>query len=623
MPEFNVNIYRHHIDLRNMSNDQLIKHFQEFGHREFRIYDIDSIHFNWRFYIQYHTDLRPAGICTRDSAITHFVNCGSKEFRKIHQDDILYPSFIKSRICVFYAYYERLFDRKNQTNLMFFINQTIRRSWPVNPESITFVFLINGELHCTVNIPKENHVIQYHLPDVQTDFHAWEIGINYMKQKYACDDLSKIFDYLVFINCSCFGPVLDETNEIHTQHWLLPFYTKLVRDQAVACSPCISYLDRNMPEGSGPRLVSTFIFVRWTQHIQFLLLEVPVSTVDESSTNINNFRNTHNTVLGHKHDKTDAILTGEYGLSRILLQYGYRITCLLYDNISNFDDPVLYDMNGSCAPDRYHSFFGENIPFLKTIFIKNIWRCECPSHYASLPVYYHECIAYMNKICHFTPIFDNNVLWEYNALPDVKSEGEHAREKQFSWKNKHDYYRLYGESEEIIIFPTISTSDQNKIAFVYSTNYCSSIRSYLIEMIQSLLFIGYHIVICLPSSPDFDELFLRHPAIQISSMRSDITSSDDFWKECGNNFQEFTFKLHVTDKVIFPIFGITQMISQLESLHSGNNWKYSEDLFEICNDQNNKNFFSCDSKDFFALPFKRNIENPENGHEKYLKRFVS
>lgn len=621
MPEFDINIYRHHSDLRNMSDDQLRQHFHDHGHKECRIYDIHSIHFNWRFYIQYHTDLRPAGIRTKESAIAHFVNSGSKEFRKIHQDDLLYPSFNKSRICVFYAYYERLFDRKNQTNLMFFINQTIRRSWPLNPESITFVFLINGELNCSVYISEQDNVILYHLPDVTSDFHAWQIGIDNMKQKYACHNLDDIFDYLVFINCSCFGPILDD---IHNQHWLLPFHSRLLRDQAAACSPCISYLEQRLPEGLGPRLVSTFIFVRWTRHIQFLLLEVPVSSVDESSTNDNNHPNIHNTVLGPKHDKTDAILTGEYGFSRILLQYGYRLTCLLYDNIQDFDDSSLYQLNNSGAPDRYNTYFGQNIPFLKTIFIKNIWRCD-PFHYASLPVHYHESISYMNRVCGFTPIFENNnnVLWEYNALPDSKSKGKHVWETQFSWETKHDYYRLYGESEETIIFPIKSTIyNNNKIAFVYATNYCSSIRSYLIEMVQSLLFAGYHIVICLPSSSFFDELFFRHSSIEISRLRSDTTSSEDFWKDCRNNYHQFTFKLHVTDKIIFPIYGITQMISQLDSLHLGKNWKYSEDLFEIYNEEN-EIFEICDSNDFFALPFTRNIENPENGHEKYLKRFVS
>ena len=285
-----------------MSHDQLVHHFHTYGGKQGRVYDIASLRFNWRFYTQHHADLTRAGIRTKEKAISHFVNYGCKEFRKLHQDDMLYPSFKTSRIGVFYAYYERALDRKNQTNLMFFIKQTIRRDWPVHPKSIHFIFLINGQMGCSVHLPEEENVTVLYLPDVSSDFHAWRIGV----EKH-----ENIFDYIVLMNCSCFGPVLDKTYESHTEHWLLPFHNRLLRDNAVACSPCISYLPQHLPEGLGPRLVSTFVFLRWTPHIRSLLTEIQISSIDESSTNTQNYPTFTNTVLGRKEDKTDTILTGE------------------------------------------------------------------------------------------------------------------------------------------------------------------------------------------------------------------------------------------------------------------------------------------------------------------------
>lgn len=595
MPSFDVNVYRHHADLRNMTHDQLVHHFHTYGRKEHRVYDIASLRFNWRFYTQHHPDLKHAGIGTKEKAISHFVNYGCKEFRKLHQDDMLYPSFETSRVGVFYAYYERPFDRKNQTNLMFFIQQTIRRHWPVQPKSIQFVFLINGEMGCSVRLPEEENVTVHYLPDVSSDFHAWRIGI---------EKSEIVFDHIVLMNCSCFGPVLDHS---HTQHWLLPFHNRLVRDNAAACSPCISYLPQHLPEGLGPRLVSTFVFLRWTPPIQSLLTEIQISSIDESSTNTQNYPTFTNTVLGRKHDKTDAILTGEYGLSRILLQYGYKLTCLLYDDITDFDDDALYNMNGSKAPDRDHSFFGENIPFFKTIFIKTIWRSGVV--HVSLPVHYHESISYMNQELGFTPILDSSVRvdWEYDALQTEAPQ------------SKYDYFRLYGESEEMILFPKKSEHSLGKIAFVYASNDYHSLRTFLVEMVQVLLVVGYEVVISMPSV--YDGLYQRHPSIHISPLRSDTCSPDDFWKDSRDRYGHYTRRLHLTDRVIFPVHGIPNMISQLKDLERKGNWKYSNDLFELCG--LNDEMFEIDIHNFFASPFQRRIEDPGNGYEKYLKRFVS
>lgn len=615
MLHFDIDTYRHHSDLKNMSDEQLRQHFETFGKNECRIYDLKSIHFNWRFYLQFHHDLRPAGIRSRNQAISHFVNFGCKEFRKLHQDDILHPDFKKSRICVFYAYYERLFDRKNQTNIMFFISQTIQRQWELSPSELQFVFLINGTLGCSVYIPEQDNIIILNLPDINSDFHAYRIGIEYLQNLYVEKDLSNKFDYLIFMNCSCFGPVLDQNNSIHQQHWIFPFYSKMTQDSAAACSPCISYLEAGMPEGIGPRMVSTFIMCAWTKHIQELLLDTPISSIDESSTNVHGFGNQSNTVIGPKRDKVDAILTGEYGFSRILLQYGYHLTCLLYDHIIDFDDPQYYNLNNQRAPDRYHAFFGENIPFYKTVFIKNVWRCEGHSMYASLPVLYEECMHYMYNICNFGTIFQENdgIQWDYESLPNCKRKGCHSWEKNHSWVTKQRYYELYGYAEETIIFPQHSLDKIEHVSFFFIENENNSIRTYLIEMIQTLIAMNYDIVLNIPNKDH--EIIFSSPHIKIWDRR---TNANDFWEECKKKFEQYRYQMFVTDHVIFPCHGFSHMKEQLLSLSS--QWKFSNELFQINSQVKNIGFQDTSKiENFFADSFTNNNRN--NPVQNFLKRF--
>jgi hypothetical protein len=188
-----------------------------------------------------------------------------------------------------------------------------------------------------------------------------------------------------------------------------------------------------------------------------------------------------NTVLGPKFDKNDAVLTGEYGLSRILIQNGFRVTSLLYD----FDchDRKNWSINNFIEPDRYMSFNGKNIP-LSTIFIKNIWRIYDGS-YNCLPVLYKECMNYVYSKLNMKQILtDDNIIYNYNLL----NKNEHS-----TWLNKKDFYEKFGYAEEMILYN--KPSRQCSACLIYA-HYDKDdiVKDYVIQAIKTFRYLGYDIL---------------------------------------------------------------------------------------------------------------------------------
>jgi hypothetical protein len=214
-----------------------------------------------------------------------------------------------------------------------------------------------------------------------------------------------------------------------------------------------------------------------------------------------------NTVLGHKFDKNDAILTGEFGLSRILIKNGFRLTSLLYD----FDchDPKNWSVNNFIEPDRYMSFNGKNIP-LSTIFIKNVWRTP-DGGYASLPLLYNECMNYVYSKLNMKPIFndnndnnddnnddnnndnnddndnnDNNKIMKYNY--NLLNKNDHH-----SWSNKKEFYKKYGYAEEMILFNKPSKKCSGCLIYAHYDK-DNIVKDYVIQAIKTFRYLGYDIL---------------------------------------------------------------------------------------------------------------------------------
>lgn len=393
-----------------------------------------------------------------------------------------FPDIKTAKIGIIYVYYERINEQKNQTNLSFFIKYGLNEKIWGNLD-IETLFVINGH-QCEVDILTKSNIFVLK-EDNCSDWEGWYNGIKYLEKKYQIPIWEK-YDYLCLINAGAIGPIYENNVE---DHWLQPFYNKMVKDNAVICSPAMSFLPKIHPSSTGPKVVPIFSLIRCTETIINILTDQKINCTDITSTDthyenlmIKLYKTNCNTVLGTKFDKTDAILTGEYGLSRILIKNGFRITSLLYD----FDchDPEKWNTNNFIEPDRYMSFNGKNIP-LSTIFIKNVWRTTDGS-YASLPVLYEECMNYMYTKLNMKPILNDSQPITYNY--DLLNKKEHS-----SWSNKKDFYEKYGYAEEMILYNKPSRSCTGCLIYAHYDK-DDIVKDYVIQAIKTFRYLGYDIL---------------------------------------------------------------------------------------------------------------------------------
>jgi len=385
------------------------------------------------------------------------------------------PDIKNSKTGIIYVYYERNDQQKNQTNLAFFIKYGLNEKLWSNL-NIETLFVING-YNTEVVIPQKPNINLLSQENC-SDWEGWYNGIKFYENKYN-KPIWDIFDYLCLINASAFGPVYEENIN---DHWLLPFYDRLVKYNSVLCCPCMSFLPKTNLSGIGPRVVPIFSLIRCTKNIINLLTNVKINMCDKSSTNKE--KNQLNTVLGKKIDKIDACCTGEYGLSRILLENGYKVTSLLYDFDSS--NPKYWSINGNIEPDRFNTFNGQNVP-LTTIFIKNIWRWE--KSYVSIPVLYNECKNYFYKKLNMISIFDNI---DINNNYDMISVDYTDKEKRY-WNSKQEYYYKFGYAEENLLFNKPSKNFNGCLIYAhYDAN--DMVRDYVIQTIKVFRYLGYDIL---------------------------------------------------------------------------------------------------------------------------------
>jgi len=393
------------------------------------------------------------------------------------------PDIKKCKIGVIYVYYERKNEQKNQTNLSFFLKYALNQEIWENID-INYLFIINGH-QCEVNIPSKPNVFVLK----EYNCHDWEAyynGIQYFENKFN-KKIWELFDYLCLVNCSVLGPIMESSIKTH---WLYPFYEKMKKDNAVACSPCMSFLPETDGGGIGPKLVATFTLLKINEEIIELLTNTKISYCDETSISEDAKIKQDNTVLGVKYSKNDAVYTGEYGLSRVLLKYNYNITSLLYDNIDIYDEKN-WKINNNISPDRYNAFNGQNIP-LSTIFIKNIWRWD--DWYASYPVLYDETIEFVYKKSNMKNIFtnnsQNNIVYNYDLLFHTFYKNKSLK---FDIKYTENVYNSFQRQEEVILFTKFT--ENKKYCAIYS-HYDEDdiIKDYVIQGLKTLIYSGYDIL---------------------------------------------------------------------------------------------------------------------------------
>ena len=105
-------------------------------------------------------------------------------------------------VCM-YAYYEK--NEEYKENLIYFLQNGLL-------EYVDYYIIINGE--CTVDIPNLNNIIVLKRENKGFDFGAWSYCIN---------QLTKQYDYYVFLNTSVKGPYLTEEDINNNITWLDKF----------------------------------------------------------------------------------------------------------------------------------------------------------------------------------------------------------------------------------------------------------------------------------------------------------------------------------------------------------------------------------------------------------------
>ena len=461
--------------------------------------------------------------------------------------------FTKAKIGIIYVYYERKNEQKNQTNLSFFIKYGLDEKLWKNL-NITTLFVINGH-KCEVLIPsKENiHVLK---EDNCSDWEGWYNGIKYFEGTEK-KNIWEIFDYLCLINASAIGPIYEPNINNVNDHWLMPFYNKMIKDDAVICSPCVSFLRYC---GSGPKIVPIMSLIKCTESIMFLLTRVKINVQ-------HNHINYNNTVLGKKNDKIDAVCTGEYGLSLALVNAGYRLTSLLYNDF-DCHNPLNWGINGFTEPDRYMSFNGRNVP-LYTIFIKNIWRWN--NGYVCLPVLYNECMSFVFNKLNIKNIFsnDNNNInnYNYNVLK-IKPGIDGAIH---DWKSNIEYYNKHGVAEETIIFHNFKQYFDGHLIYAhYDAD--NIIKDYVMQTIKVFIYLGYNILFY-TSSSKIENVDLDHLPFKINFVKNEKYGTD--WKiwlrgceDIVNKKINTSYVFLLNDSILLPIHGVENFKNTIKKMRN-------------------------------------------------------
>ena len=462
------------------------------------------------------------------------------------------------KICIIYVYYERKNEQKNQTNLAFFIKYGLDTSrW--RDMDITTLIMINGR-QCELLIPEMKNV--HVLPNEnEYDIISYKRGIQYFEKKNN-KPFYDIFTSLLIMNCGIFGPVYEEGPD---RHWLDPYFNKLHTEKAVICSPCINFLREDDAGGPGPRCQSYCSLIKMDKIIYNLLLNTKISNLAIGTQN-KGYPLEYDYVLGNKNSIHNTILQGEYGLSRILLENGYNISCLIYDNI-NYNDPNIWNRY-SDRIDRIPDMTLSN--FKSQVFVKNYWRIN-PELRDSPPCYYHESIQHIFSKTKMRSIYDDYPKIEYDyKLLEIHEQGHINNQPNTKWNSKQDFYHHFGYAEEPILWPIQKT---NNTACVIYCHYDKDniVKDYVIHALKTLIILEYDIFFCTSSTEikNVDLPFKIHYFDNVGcgtdfNMANAIFNNEDLSKYKWINL--------LNDSILLPIHGIENMKKTILTMRQGNDF---------------------------------------------------
>jgi hypothetical protein len=452
----------------------------------------------------------------------------------------LYIPLQDSKILIIYVYYEKKNQTKNQTNLAFFLKYGLEKNNWKNLD-ITCVLVLNEE-NCEVMIPNlENLHVIYNNSNNYSDYEGWCDGISYIKKKNDAP-IHSVYNYLCLINASSSGPFMEENVD---SHWLYPFYDKMVSSNSVACSPYMNYFKR-------PVLSCHFVFIKVTEDIMHLLCECVVEG---------------NFVLSKKKDKMDAISSGEFGLSIILMDNSYNICCLFYETLKDLYSPdyIRREFVHETNTSRLN----------KTIFIKNIWRVPIfnPEHppicYASKPVLHDYCINFIYEKLQMQNVFEDffpeNL--DYSLLPITNCVEFHS---YANWKNKKQFYEHHGYAEEYIIFPKKGSFVSKSYVIYAHYDSGNRIADYVINSLKVLYFLGYDILFYTASSNikniDMNVLPFEVNFVINEGPGTDYKILSTGLKKMKDTDVDCEWIMFINDSLMFPINGVNNFIHTITNM---------------------------------------------------------
>ena len=152
------------------------------------------------------------------------------------------------------------------------------------------------------------------------------------------------------MNSGVFGPVLHDNFQ---GHWSRLFIDKIT-DKV--------------------KLVDTTIVALPRQHAGKYVPKIEVFFFMTDKIGLNILIRKKKIFMNHK-NKYSAIVNGEYGLSKCILDHGYTIDCMLprYQGI-NWRNSENYKMNNNKHPSRKNSFYKTSINPYEVIFHKWFWH---------------------------------------------------------------------------------------------------------------------------------------------------------------------------------------------------------------------------------------------------------
>lgn len=477
---FNLESYRkYNNDLKNLSDEDLINHYINFGKKEKRIFCDPVKEFDYVYYLKNNSDIKLNNINYLDInlyAWKHYLyhgyfegktyNVNHKNTYKINNEQINKNErinnnlLINRKFLIIYVYYNRPGEYKNENNLSFFINQTIKKRDSIK-DNIEFLFIINN-YNTEVNIPVQKNI---HVLKNKNcfDFEAYLTGIRYMENKYS-NKIHSLYNYVMFMNCSCTGPFT-----INNDFWLTPFINKL--NQFTVCCTSILTLINNSSYIYGPQIPG-YCFLIKSQYINLL---IQPNNIFKN----NNFFS--NTVIGPKKNKYDCIISGEHCISIVLLNNNLNVAGICNQDLD------YRKKNNYCklifSADRHPVF---NYSLYKSIFIKNHWRIDNSSRDCH-PVMWSQTKKEIENLNNMIFINYHNNSLDMSLLP-INNTGL-VRFNKTSWSSRNEFGRIFADSEEFIIFPL---SNCSKTINYYHNE--KTIKRYVIEGIKALLYLNYKIM---------------------------------------------------------------------------------------------------------------------------------